>query len=339
MLPRPSPGNLDRNPIRLRLRRSLAYGLALVAMGLWGCVETYSDTRLQANLWVGSKFPRPSLVTPTPGLRPGDPGYFSHYELFARIGEAGMVRLATFLIQPSLHADNPCLQFLPDPFCVSVEGKECDPFINMQRYAPMEGIFVMVKPAVTFAVPPGFSAYGYDHYPSFNFSRWPDEIFLDPDLTPDASKLARDNLRQEVLDEFCASCLPEGYYLPDPTSLSDPAQGEIFGIVDGPDPRSGVGLGGIFMKLPGKLHGLTEMLVVRERDPSRLNAENYHRLDLLPGPDSQVLLVARKDESIGYIRDREIWGVTSVQLANPYGLAVFMRMVIFGDIEKDPVGI
>jgi len=225
-----------------------------------------------------------------------------------------------------------------DEFCVPAEHP-CDPYTNMQRFAAMQGIYVMVSPAVTFAVPPGFSAYGYDHYPSYDFARWPDPIFVDPDLTPDASKLARSNLRQEVLADFCTSCLPEGYYLGDPSQLSNPMHGEIHGIVDGTDPRSGVAIGGIFMKLPGKLHGLTELLITRERDPSRLNQENYHRMDLLPGPDSVVFLVGRKDESFGYIRGREVWGVTMVQLENPYGLPVFMRMVIFTDIDNDPVGI
>ena len=322
--------------MRHRWLDGLAAALCLTC--LWGCVDTYSDTRIQANLWVGSKFPKASLITPTPGLRPGDEGYFSHYELYARIGEQGMVRLATFLIQNSFHVNNPCIQFQPDVFCVDAEYP-CDPYINMQRFAAMENIYVLVSPGMTFAVPPGFSAYGYDHYPAYNYARWPDEVFVDPDVTPDASKLARSNLRQEVLADFCKNCLPEGYYLGDPTQVSSPWHGTIYGILDGPDPRSGTSLGGIFMKLRGKLHGMTEILLVRDRDPSRINEANYHRMDLLPGPDSQVLLVGRKDETIGYIRDDEICGVTIVQLANPYGLAIFMRMVLFTDIEEDPVGI
>ena len=78
-------------------------------LGLWllvaGCVDTYSGTRMEMGIQVDSQLDTNILVLPTPGLQPGDDGYFSHYEIHANIRDEGLVRLATFLVQPVLHVE------------------------------------------------------------------------------------------------------------------------------------------------------------------------------------------------------------------------------------------
>ena len=95
--------------------------------------------------------------------------------------------------------------------------------------------------------------------------------------------------------------------------------------------------GGFTLWLPGKVHGMEQMLVVRAADPSRVNRENIHRRDMLPGPKSQVILVAKKDESIGHIHHNDYRGVTTVLMENPYLLRVFMFAAVFANIDDDPV--
>jgi hypothetical protein len=98
-------------------------------------------------------------------------------------------------------------------------------------------------------------------------------------------------------------------------------------------------VGGFALLVPGKLDRMTALLVLREPDPSRLAPENIQRQDLPPSGGSQIFLIARSDESLGYIRDDMYRGVTTARLENPYSLPVFMDVVIFGDIDEDPIGI
>jgi hypothetical protein len=309
----------------------------LLASGI-GCVDTFDDTRIQGNLWVGTGLDRRFLVLPTPGRRPGDVGYFSHYEVHAEIEGMGYVRLANFLIQPALHADNPCLQFTPDDFCVPAEY-ECDPWVNMVRYEYLEDIFAVISPGETFPTYAPGNPYEFDHRPGYDFMSWPDHLFVDPLETNPASKLARSNLWPDEVQEFCEYCLPPGFYLGNPRLLTSPLHGELFGVVDGRDPRTGATVGGFALLVPGKLDRMTALLVLREPDPSRLAPENIQRQDLPPSGGSQIFLIARSDESLGYIRDDMYRGVTTARLENPYSLPVFMDVVIFGDIDEDPIGI
>jgi hypothetical protein len=315
------------------LRRSVSSGLALAAaLLLAGCFEPFDGTRLEINLAVGGGMDRSSLILPTPGLRPGDADYFSHYEIHAKFGDFGMSRLASFILQPVIHVDNPCLQFQYDRFCVSVPENPCVDPINMQRFANLETILAMVS--MPFTVSEDGSS--FDHSPGYEFMRWPDALFADPTLTDRAEKLARANLVEEEVESFC-DALPAEYYLGNVAQLTFPLSGALHVAVDGSDPRNGTAIGGGFLMVAGKLHGMTELVVTRERDPRRLSAENLRRTDLLPGTDGQVFLVGQENGSFGSI-DREAYrGVTSVNLVSPYNLPFNMHVIVFEDIDEDPV--
>lgn len=311
----------------------LVRAVLVATIGLGACVETYDDTRVEANLTVGVGLDRNFVVLPTPGRRPGDAGYFSHYELFVNIDEAGWARVTSFLIQPTIHATSPCLQFIPDTFCVDVPGAPCAPYINMQRFAPLATILGVVEPAPT---APAANPTGYDHAPGFAFSDWPDALFVDPTESVAASKLARSNLVESEVRRFCEEA-PPAYYVGNPSQLTLPRKGTLLGVVDGTDPRTGGSIGGISLRLAGKLHRVSQILLTRESDPGRLSPDNIGRGDLLPGADGQVFLVARRDESLGYIRSGEFRGVTTALMVSPHALPLSMHMVIYGDIDEDPI--
>lgn len=319
------------------MRLKVAGALAVIFVFLCGCVENYSDTRIQANLWIGAGITRDYLVLPTPGLRPGEPGYFSHYELHAKFEGGGMVRLVSFLIQPLVHLDSPCYRFIADPFCIDSEEFPCLDYLVMDRFAFLEEIFGVISPGLTRPSADPNNPYGYEHMPGYNFMDWPNHLFVDPYEWAPGPKLARENLIREAVEEFCAYCLPKGYYLGNPIEFTLPYKGELFGTVDGPDPRNASAQGGFTIWLPGKLHGMTELLLIWEVDPSRLNEENINRTDLLPTSESRVFLVARRDASIGHIRKGEYRGVTTVFMESPYFLPVFMHAVVFEDLDEDPV--
>ncbi len=316
----------------MRLRN--AFIVAVLLAGAAGCVEPYSGTRLDLNLSVGAGVDPNMLILPVPGKKPGEEGYFSHYELFAEIN-GGIVRLSAFVIQPSVRADNPCLQFIPDDFC-RPGVSPCGPYINMERFASLGSMLAVVSVPITEEVEDASNIYGYDFSPSFDFTEWPDDLFVDPSLADRESKLARENLQQEAVEAFCKN-LPDGYYVGNPVQLTFPHNGQLYGIVDGADPRNGMQVGGITFFVTGKLYGLTQLFVTRERDPSRLSKDNIHREDLLPGDSSQVFLVARKDEVLGYIHNRDYRGVTTALFENPFGLPVTMHAVIYEDMDKDPI--
>jgi len=314
----------------------------LVLMG--GCVESYPGTRLELTIQTNGTAPS-ILVLPTPGLRPGDAAYFSHYEVHAVFEGGGMARLASFLIQPVLHADNPCLQFTPDDFCVDLPGQPCDPYVNMDRYRPLEAMLGVVslastRPADATDVDTWTDdASGYVHWPGYDFMAWPSALFVDPDLPDPKTLLARENLNQEEVEDFCAR-LPSGYYLGNGAQLTYPLRGLLYGVVDMNDPRTGSPVGGVTLWVPGKLHGMTELLVIKEPDPKRVaarNPDNLSRTDLLPSEDSQVFLSGRSDQVFGYIRRDMYRGVTRVLLENPFGLPITMTAVVFEDIDEDPI--
>lgn len=305
----------------------------VAAIGLSAdCVDSYSGTRLVANLTVSPGLDRAFLVVPSPGLAPGDPGFYSHYEMFARVGEGGWVRLRSFLIRPSFDPTNPCQQFVPEIYCVETSGHPCDPWMNPQRFASLSSILAVVSAPVTPAsdgTPVGFS-------PGFDYASWPDALFVDPGVTVAASKLARDNLEPDAVRAFC-DALPENQYVGNGPQLTLPQNGKIFGVVDGPDPRTGSTIGGISINVPGKLHDLTALLITRESDPSRLTAENRDRRDLAPGPDSQVFLIGERDGPFGSIDTDLYRGVTSVQMESPYSLPISMHVIVYEDIDEDPI--
>ena len=316
----------------MRLRNVFLVAAAMAVTA--GCVEPYSGTRLDTNLSVGAGLDPRLLISPTPGKLPGDEGYFSHYELFAEVN-GGVVRLATFLVQPSIRPDNPCLQYLPDEFC-RAGSQACGRYINMERFASLEGLLAVVSTPVTQPVQDASNLYGYDFVPSMDFTQWPDDLFVDASLADREAKLSRDNLNQDAVESFCRD-LPDGYYVGNPIQLTFPNNGQMYGIVDGSDPRNGMQVGGITFFVTGKLYGMTSLFITREKDPSRLSEENRDREDLLPGSESQVFLVARRDGGFGYIHDRGYRGVSTALLVNPFGLAVTMHATIFEDMDKDPI--
>jgi hypothetical protein len=307
-------------------------GVALCTLLSAACVESYDGTRLEANLSVSPGFDRSFLVLPTPDARPGEPGYYSHYELHARLDDGGWVRLRSFLIRPVIQVENPCLQFVEDEFCIDVPGQPCDRWVNMQRYERLEQILGVIS------VPPTETTdgTGYAHEPGYDFMAWPDRLFVDAGLEEPSAKLSRDNLDPAAVQAFCDE-LPAAYYVGNGAQLTFPENGKLYGVVDGVDPRTGSTVGGFSLNLPGKLHGLTELLVTRERDPARLSAELRDRRDLLPGPDSRVLLVGQAGGPFGAVERDRYRGVTSVQLESPYALPISMHVIVFEDIDEDPI--
>lgn len=315
----------------------LALALALVLAGAVlgngaGCVDTYSGTRLEANLSVDPGFPRDFLVLPTPGRSQGDPGYYSHYEIFARIDGAGWVRLQAFLIRPAIEVDSPCQKFVPEEYCIDVPELPCDPFMNPERFRRVEQILGVISVAATEAA----DGTGYDHVPGWDYAAWPDSLFVDPTMADSALKLARENLVQSAVEAFCRD-LPHDTYLGNGAQLTFPFSGRLMGVVDGPDPRTGSTIGGFSLNLPGKLKGMTELLLTREKDPARLSPELRNRRDLPPGEGGQVLLVGQKGGPLGHIRDDVYRGVVSVQLESPYHLPIHMHVIVFEDIDEDPI--
>lgn len=311
----------------------------LLGLLLASCVEPYSGSRIQANLSLEGDLGHEFLVLPTPGRRHGDQGYFSHYELHAAIGGHGLVRLASFIIQPVIRVDHPCLQFLPDTLCVPSEEYPCDPYVNMKRYRLLELVYGVVSPGVTRPTGDASAMHSHDHVPGYDFTTWPDPLFYDPYETASASKLARGNLYQDRVEEFCAHCLPEGYYVGNPYLLTQPRGGALHGVVDGPDPRTGAAVGGFVLMVPGQLDKATALFLYREPDPSRLSRENRWRTDLPPGPGSQLLLAGHADGTLGSIRDGEVRGVRTVRMRSPYALPLYLDMTIFTGIDTDPIGL
>lgn len=323
------------------MRRSKVFATALIVLvtvsTLSGCVDNYQGTRLEMNLTVGSGMELHELVLPSVDRSPGQQGYFSHYELFAEIEHSGFVRLTTFLIQPSIHVQNPCLQYIPDRYCYS-QVYECDPYINMERFDQLEDIFgVVTTPVSRESLDATQNPYGYEHFPGYDFMEWPDDLFSNPTIADPAAKLARENLNQEAVEAFCAESLPDGFYLGNPEQLTAPRHGEFHGVVDGADSRTGLSIGGFTLMVPGKLHRLTQLFVTKEPDPSRLSPEMISETQLMPGPDSQIFLVATDDGGIGKISDDEYRGVTSAVLRNPGALPVTLYVIIYTDIDEDPV--
>jgi hypothetical protein len=321
------------------LRRLLALPIIFAVTGVVGCVENFEGARIEANISVleSATFKRADLVIPTRDVAPGDPAYFSHYELHATILGAGTVRLSSFLIQPAIHTRHPCLQYEPDVFCRVEEVEDstpCPEYINMDRFVDYESIFFAVGVAETTQ-----SGSEWVHDPGYDFmdrSRFTDSLFKDPEITDEASKLRRDNLEESAVRNFCSN-LPAGYFLGNPYQSTRATSGEIFGAVDGPDPRTGSVVGGITLFTPANLEYMTELFLTRERDASRLNAENRN-LNLPPGVDGQVMLLAQKHGSFGYIRFGELRGVMTVRMESPLGLPVTFRAAVYYDLDGDPIG-
>lgn len=322
----------------------LAMAGLLVALFCAGCVESYSGSRLELTIQPNG-LESSVLILPTPGLRPGDPGYFSHYELHAVFVGGGMARLNSFLIQPVLHADNPCLQFTPDEYCIDVPDQPCDAYVNMERYRPLESILGVVSLATTRPADATEldtwtdDASDFVHWPGYDFMAWPSALFEDATLSDPLARLARENLIQEAVEDFCGH-LPKRYYLGNGAQLTFPLRGSLLGVLDTNDPRTGSPIGGVTLWVPGKLADMTELLVIKERDPKRVaarNPDNVSRTDLLPSDDSQVFLSGRSDEVLGFLRRDMYRGVTRVLLENPFGLPITMTVTVFEDIDEDPI--
>lgn len=317
--------------------RVVAPLMAILAMALGsGCVDNYQGSRIEANLTVVDSliFSRNDLILPTPGVPRDDPRWFSHYELHANILGAGTIRLANFTIQPCLHLLNPCSQFEKDIYCRAATGSTCSPYINLERFRNIAEAILMVV-----SVPPTTQdGTDYIHAPGYDFmdrELWPDELFVDPSLTDPNAKLHRDNLNQPAVAAFCKR-LPEDYYLGNPNQLSLPRSGTTAGPVDGSDPRTNFFVGGLTLFTPANLEYMSELMLIRERDASRLSPERLHE-NLAPSDTSQVLLLGQKHGSFGSIRFDRYRGVMSVFMTSPLGLPITWSSVIYYDLNKDPL--
>lgn len=303
-----------------------------------GCVENYQGSRMEVNLAVqpSATFGRQDLIAPTPGVSQDDPTWFSHYELHARILGQGTVRLASFLIQPVLQIHHPCEQFLEDTYCRSTDATPCaSPFINLERFSNIDDEIL-----VAVSVPPTTedgTRYVYD--PGYDFmdsQRFPDELFVNPDLSDPAEKLSRDNLNRSSVEVFCAS-LPDGYYLGNPNQLTRPLHGDVFGAVDSEDARTGFAVGGITLFTPVNLEYMSDLMLTRERDPGRVSAENRD-LNLPPGEDGQLVLLAQKHGAWGSIEFNRYRGMMTVHMESPIGLPLTWASNIYYNMNEDPVG-
>jgi len=300
---------------------------------LAGCVEVYDGARIEAN--IGTLGMNASeLVVPTPGLNPGDPGYFSHYELHANIAGVGTIRLQNFLIQPSLLEHHPCSQYEVDRYCVDAEGFPCDPYINMFRFKNHESIFVAVSVA-----PSVQDASGWNHAVAYDFwdsRQFPDDLFVDTDLMDPSERFHRDNLVEDEVRAFCDNLHPD-YYLGNPNQLTQPRNGSLLGAIDGADPRTSSVIGGLTFNSPARLEDMTELMITRESDPERLSPDNIDK-NLPPGEDGQTLLLAQKEGPYGTIRFGEYRGVMTVSLESPLGIPVFMTGTVYYNLDEDPFG-
>ncbi len=311
--------------------RNAVIVILLLSLG-GGCVEVYDGSRIEANISVLG-IDRQELVLPSPGLSPGDPGYFSHYELHANIAGVGTIRLLNFIIQPALLTQHPCSQYEPDIYCHDAAGAPCDPYMNLARFKNHESIFLAVSVAPTVE-----DATGWNHavaYDLMDRRQFPDNLFVDPLLTDPAEKLARDNLVEPEVRAFC-DALDPAYYLGNPNQLTQPRSGELFGAVDGPDPRTGSVIGGITFFSPARLENMSELLITREADPERLSPELI-QANLPPGEDGQTILLAQKSGPYGSIRFDQFRGVMTVTLESPLGIPVFMTGTVYYDMDRDPI--
>lgn len=313
----------------MKVRTALA--LTLVLGLLAGCVDVYDGARIEANISVLGMSTH-ELVLPSPGLSPGDPGYFSHYELHANILGAGTIRLQNFLIQPSLLEHHPCSQYEPDLYCVDAEGSPCDPYINMFRFKNHETIFLAVSVA-----PSVEDATGWTHAVAYDFwdpRQFPDELFDDLTLMDPAERFHRDNLNESEVRAFC-DALDPAYYIGNPNQLTQPRNGSLLGAIDGADPRTGSVIGGLTFNSPARLEHMTELMITRESDPERLSPDNI-KLNLPPGENGQTLLLAQKEGPYGNIRFGEYRGVMTVSLESPLGIPVFMTGTVYYNLDEDP---
>ena len=311
--------------------------IALLACFTVGCVNNYDGTRIEADIRIRetSTFKRADVVLPTRDASPGDPTYFSHYELHANILGAGTIRLKTFIIQPAVQVDHPCLQYQDDWFCRETETSPCPDYINMERFANLEDILVAVTVAPT--VPAG--AGGYLHAPAYDLMnplQFPDFLFLDPDETDPATKLHRDNLDEDEVREFCDDLDPD-CFPGNVGQLTKPLSGQLYGPIFGPDPRTGSVIGGITFSLDVNLEYMTELILTRERDPSRISEDNIGRYDMGLSDDGQIFLIAQKHGSYGFIRIGDFRGVMTVRMESPIGVPVTWDSTIYYDMDEDPI--
>lgn len=279
-------------------------------------------------------FRRNDFITPTPGAQQGDPNWFSHYELHANILGAGTVRLAHFLILPVLHLHHPCLQFIPDAYCRESASTTCNTYMNVQRFNNIDDE-ILVATSVAPTVNDGGT---WRHLPGYDFmdrSAFPPELFVDPNITDEATALNRTNLNQAAVEAFCANLHPD-YYLGTPDQLTKATNGENYGAVDSADARTNFFVGGITLFTDANLEYMTELFMTRERDPERLSPENINA-NLPPGEDGQVILLAQKHGTWGSISFERYRGMLTVFMQSPVGLPISWSSVIYVNLDDDPV--
>ncbi len=329
-------------------------------------METFDGSRIEMNINPGVGVTHESLVLPTPGLLPGDPGYFSHYEMYAVISGWGHLRLKNFLIQPAAQTRSPCLQFIPDRFrhvrlsdeeldkrvCEDYVERNDEPtlrelvqYINMQRFDALRtNLFASVSVAPTEQTNDSTAFNGYNHlyaYDIAGMTEWPDSLFYDATIEDPLEKLNWCNLRKDEVEAFCKELHPD-FFIASVIQMTLPLNGRLYGVLDGNDPRTGGPIGGISLISEGKLNNLTGIFIVKEKDTERLSAENINK-NLPPGETGQVVLIADEGDPvtgegrIGSIDRTSRRGVVHIVMVNPMGSSLRAMLSIFNDLDRDPI--
>ncbi|MGM0596123.1 MAG: hypothetical protein ACQES9_03710 [Myxococcota bacterium] len=319
---------------KTKYKLAILFGVLLLV----ACEEPFHGSKIISNIYFGSDFTGDDLVTPSrlsngPGqgytyLSPGDPGYISHYELYAGYENSGTVRLFNFHIRPALEVHHPCYQIFKNETNVE-PGVE---YVDMCHYPFPEiekNMFVFVK-AVPSNIDQAFN-------PGYNWQQWNDN-FITSDATV-VDKPSCDGQRQEYslegLKEFCNNLHPD-YYIGNPYQITFPKNGTLYGFLDGSDPRTAMQIGGISLSIEHKLEKINSLFIVAEPDQSRISQENYD-LNLPPGNSGKIVLMSEIDGLFGYIDKNMIEGTWHGLMENPQGNSLKMEYTIYYNLDEDPV--
>ncbi len=311
----------------------------IVTISLISCQEPpFSGSRVIGNLFFAN-MEADSLITPTrvriPGnpfpvhLQPGDPGYVSHYELYAGIDGIGTVRLLNFQIRPVIEVHHPCLQFIDDETRVGGIGE--GPFyLNMCRlpFPDLENQTL----AVVSVAPTGIGTAN----PGYNFFEWGADMLAPESVTiPNCATNTRMTYVKEAVESYCDQ-LHKDYYIGNPWQMTKPRSGQFYGLVDGIDPRTNLATGGISFTVLYNLTRMTSLFIVADPDPGRLSEENFDR-NLPPNPQGTVILLSERNGWFGYVDTRSFEGVWHGLMVSPVGDPIYFEYTLYTDLNVDRV--
>ncbi len=316
--------------------------ILLLLFSVVSCDEPFHGSRLLGNFDPGT-LDAETLVTPSriragdvlTYLSPGDPGYVHHYELHAGFEGLGTVRLLNFQIRPIFEVHHPCMQFIHDELNVNGTDQFLDmcqsPYPDMERY-----MYVMVS------VPP--SDIGAAN-PGYNFLEWgeteglrSDDNSVDsPSCTTDSAGVYTEKIayKEDETRAFCEG-LHADYYLGNPFQVTKPRNGNVYGYLDGPDPRTSVKIGGFNLAIEYDLGKLTTLFITAETDAQRVSTDNID-VNLPPGADGRTLLIGELDGLFGYLEKDTFEGVWHGLMVDPMGSSMRVEFTLYNDLDEDPV--